>query len=129
MNKRQEGKSTKVKKGKKHNSDDKRRSSVFVGAQDALVGNTVSSFNRSQSSVNNLLPLRHIAEEHTESELSSFQSKHHTPMSRTESAEPSQSLSGEGTPERRAMATAPAEIIQNNTIMARKKRHGTNQSS
>ena len=96
----------------------------------------VSSFSRSQSTVSASKPpiLKNVEEELAESDLSSFPSKHQTPISRTESAERSQSLSGEGTPERRKMATVPSEpeliqqksgtkslqSIQSSKIMSRK---------
>ena len=78
--------------------------------------------------------LKNIEEELAESDHSSFKSKHQTPISKTESAEPSHSLSEEGTPERRKMATVPSETeliqnksaakglgsIQNSQIMSRK---------
>ena len=65
--------------------------------------------------------LKNIEEELVESDISSFPSKHQTPISRTESADPSQSLSGEGTPERRKMATVPSEteLLQNKSVSKR----------
>ena len=109
--KKHASKSSKRKKSKNHNSDDKRRRSVFVRKEEFPMANAVSSFVRSQSSVGKMLPLKHIVEEHAESDMSSIPSKLHTPMSVTESLEPTPSLSGAGTPERRAIATAPSEVI------------------
>ena len=83
----------------------------------------VSSFSRSQSTVSATKPpiLKNIEEELAESDLSSFPSKRHSPISKTESAEPSLRLSGEDTPERRKMATVPSEteLIQNKSVAKR----------
>ena len=73
--------------------------------------------------------LKHIVEEHGESDMSSKPSKVPSPVSATESIERSQSLSGAGTPERRAIATAPSDVIQQNSILPRTKKKGPNKNS